>query len=238
MNGSADITSHTHPTAEDRGFLALFIVQLVGTVLAFGTTISLKEDATSSFPWIKLIQLVIILVFVLTLVVAAFQRDLAPMFWRAFGGAPLEPRFLYRLDLHSAHLIYFLVDFAALAFMIYATGGSIESLYSTFLFIIVPISIALGNPGKRTIVIFASITVCIFIVLLWYPTPPAPVHLAGTTTIHKIWFGVITAVCVFLPTFVFCIQHRDSRQMANEKARELSHVATRGDTDTPGHGPG
>ncbi len=194
---------------KDRGFVALATVQLLGVVLAIGLTFYMKDSYTPqiSYSWYLWMQIVVWVVLALTIVIAALQKDLAPILWDAFGGSLPGPSFLYRLDLDRAHLIYFLADFGALAFLIYATGGPQYSLYATFLFVIVPISIALGKPNLRTVVLFAGITLFIFLTLLWLGpradfTPPEDGNRA-----RKLWLGLVTTACVVFPTLVFCIQN-------------------------------
>lgn len=195
----------------DNGFLALAIVQGLGVVLAIGMTICIRKAYTIPDRWHACMLTVVVAVFGATIFVAACQEDLAPDLWVAFGGTLDEfqkgPSFLYWFDLHTAHLIYFLADFGALAFLIYATGGPQQSLYATFLFVIVPISIALGLPNLGTVVVFAGITLAIFLTLLPLKPPKYFSAIETGNLARKGWLAGVTTACVFFPTLVFCIQN-------------------------------
>lgn len=204
---SAALMAQTSGTA-DKGFFALAIVQGLGVMLAIGLTISIKNAYSCRIPdrWHAWMQNAVWSVLVLTILVGACQKDFAPGVWEAFGGTPPGPFFLYLFDLNASLLIYFLADFAALAFLIYATGGPQQSLYATFLFVIVPITIALGNPGLPIVLAFAAITLFIFLTLLGLKPPKYFTASENGTSPHKTWLAVVTTACVIFPTLVFCIQ--------------------------------
>lgn len=196
--------------ATNKGFFALASVQFLGVVLAMGLTFYINGAAIiRPIPvgWHIPMQVVVWVVLGLTIFVAVCQKDFGPQVWEAFGGDPAQaPFFLTWFDLGTATLIYFLADFAALAFLIYATGGPQHSVYATFLFVLVPTSIALGQPSVRKVVVFAAITLVIFLTLLWAKPPKYLMPLEDRNLVRKVWLGLVTAACVLFPTLVFCIQ--------------------------------
>ena len=237
--------------ATDTGFLALAIVQGLGVVLAIGLTFCIQDAHTCKIPdtWLTTMKFSVCAVFVLTVLVAACQKDLAPSLWVDIGGTLPGPQFLYWLDLDAAHLIYFLADFAVLAFLIYATGGPQQSLYATFLFVIVPISIALGKPGVGTVVVFAGITLFIFLSLLWLKPPKyfaacddenraRELGLGTPSEIgkraRKLWLGAVTTACVVFPTLVFWVQNwapNKAPGAALTSSKLVEQIVTPGDHD-------
>ena len=224
---SAALLAHANGT-NNSGFIALAIVQLLAVVLALGLTFYTQDAYPCRIPaaWDSWIHKVVWAVGVLTVLVAACQEDCAPKLWLILQGTPPGPAFLRWFDLGTAHLIYFLADFAALAFLIYATGGPQQSLYATFLFVIVPISIALGQPGPFTVIVFAGITLTIFITLLCVK-PPHYFRGADTETrARKQWLGLITAACVLFPTLVFCVRSWAPADTLAKAAQQQSGVAT------------
>lgn len=196
--------------ATNKGFFALASVQFLGVVLAMGLTFYINgASIIRPIPvgWHIPMQVVVWVVLGLTIFVAVCQKDFGPQVWEAFGGDPAQtPFFLTWFDLGTATLIYFLADFAALAFLIYATGGPQHSVYATFLFVLVPTSIALGQPSVRKVVVFAAITLVIFLTLLWAKPPKYLMPLEDRNLARKVWLGLVTAACVLFPTLVFCIQ--------------------------------
>jgi len=234
------------PGTVEKGFFALATVQGLGVVLAIGLTIYSRNAHACRIPkhWHLWMQIVVWGVFGLTILVAACQRDFAPALMVDFGGDPCEWPFLYWFDLNTAHLIYFLADFGALAFLIYATGGPQHSLYTTFLFVLVPISIALGKPNVPTVILFAAITLFIFLTLLCAKPPKYFSASENGNRVRKVWLGVVTTACVFFPTLVFCIQNFGSGDNAtgalsqqtgvetvSTSPGDLEHIPTPGDHD-------
>ena len=210
-------------------FFALFVVQLMGTVLAAGSLIFIGEIyLESKFAPHAVVAMwgVVITVFVVTCVVAFNHKDVGHRVWEGLGGDAAQLKRLRRFDLASAHLIYFLADFVALAVLMYYTGGSRESLYTTFVFVIVPVSIALGCPTKRVVIAFALISVFIFTALLYIPVPLVSTSLTELSSLRKGWFTAITVACVGFPTFVYCIQRRESQSLADI----APHAASRSET--------
>lgn len=158
-----------HQQQLDVGFLGLFIVQFVGAGLALRLTHQARDlhlppcpvpvhDHMCTVVWVVL---------AVTVLVAVFQRDLPLLVVSAFGIVP-KRRGPSILSLRVAVMIYFLLDFGALAMLIRATGGPERSLYTTFLYVLVPITIALQRQiGARTVVLFAVLTIGIFLATLW-----------------------------------------------------------------------
>lgn len=92
------------------------------------------------------------------------------------------------------------LDLGALAYLIYATGGSRESLFVPYLFIIVPVTIILED-SKLCISLYFVITVVIFwVCLLWWKC--AAFAAARPDIWYNIAYGVITTLCVFFPTYL------------------------------------
>lgn len=213
----------THPThQQDKGFASLAAVQVLGVVLAIGLTLYIRDDYTHP-GWMLI---VVVALLALTILVAACQQDLAPVLWGDVGGNLPGPSFLYRFNLSTAHKIYFLADFGVLAFLIHVTGGPQHSLYATFLFVLVPTSIALGKPSVTTVVTFAGITLFIFLTLLVID-PPKDFTLAGNGDLdRKIWLGVVTTACVLFPTLVYCIQKWKPRNTARGVPLQQTTVKT------------
>lgn len=231
---------------KEKGFVALATVQFVGMLLAINLTFFTKNAYSREIPdgWHFAMLVVVWVVLGLTFFVTACQKDVAPSLWEDIGGNLPGPSFLCWFDLASAHRIYFLADFAALAFLIYATGGPQQSLYTTFLLVIVPISIALGKPNIKTVVTFASITLVIFLTLLCLDPVSHFKAVANTKFAPKGWLAVVTIACVIFPTLVFCIQNwelRDSGEGVTTQQTEetttlapseyIEEIATPGDHD-------
>jgi hypothetical protein len=89
------------------------------------------------------------------------------------------------------------VDLVALAYLIYATGGSRQSLFVPYLFVIVPVTIILQD-SKRPIAIYFVMTVVICWVCLWLKCSAFQVHYPEHS--YNIAYGAVTTLCVFLPT--------------------------------------
>lgn len=195
-------------TSESEGFMGLFIVQLMGVLIAIGLTLSLHKVHPDPIPnqWLNVIYVLVGLVFVMTIFVAFRQTEFLSFIWNVFKGAGAAPKGV--IEVREALCIYFLTDFAVLGFLIYATGGSEQSLFSTFLFVLVPITIALGNqPGWKIVLGFAGITIVIFLVLVWLESPAHIHHVNGVNYPRRVWFAIITSACVIFPTAVYCIQN-------------------------------
>lgn len=194
---------------ETEGFMALLIVQLMGVLLAGGLTFSLSAvyGETFSANWIFYSRVVVSCILLLTMVIASFQTEFLSLFWSWFDFRPPAPKGVFGVK--QALCIYFLADFAALAVLIYGTGGSEQSLYSTFLFVLVPITIALGRkPGTEIVIGFAFLTIAIFLVLLWVHST-LDSNGGASDGSRRIWFGVITTMCVVFPTIVYWGQNRE-----------------------------
>lgn len=195
----------------DNGFLALFIVQLMGVLIALGLTFNLHKVYGDAFSesWCKAIQGTVMFVVILTLIVALGQKEFLSRIWGSFQFTPPSPDtiILVKISVKQALCIYFLADFAALAVLIYGTGGSEQSLFSTFLFVLVPITIALGRqPGSTLVILFAGITIGIFLALLWKHARLDPSSVVSDKS-RRYWFGSITTMCVIFPTIVYCLQN-------------------------------
>lgn len=200
--------AQTAGTLPSDGFMALLLVQSVGVLLAGLLTFSLHNIYGNNFSdsWILYIRVVVGCVAGLTLGVACFQAEFLSQIWSWFDFIPPHPK--GGIGVTQALCIYFIADFAALAVLIYATGGSEQSLFSTFLFVLVPITIALGRkPGWEIVVLFAGFTIAIFLVLLWVHSTLDPGSgVSGKS--RRNWFGTITTMCVIFPTIVYCGQNR------------------------------
>ncbi len=211
------------------GFLALLTVQFIGALLALRMTLAMKDayNGIISDDRYSRMQNVVWVVIAITVGIALFHKGFATLLLQGIGGSQIELNSYCIFDLKNAHLIYFLADFGALAYLIYSTGGPQQSLYTTFLLVIVPISIALGNPGLWTVGIFAVITLIIFLTLLWIKPPEEfrDSHRGGLAP--KRWIAAVTSACIVFPTLVFFAQNIGSSSSASGATTQQNSIDTK-----------
>lgn len=204
--------------------LALLFVQIVGIIVAASSVIASKfkpfcniSDQLTNYMMVALIVLLF-----LTLAVAFCNRDIGPTLYRGAGGTGIPPKFFRLVNLSQQVLIYTVCDLLVLSLLIYASGGSRQSLYSAFLFVIVPVTIVLRESPVR-VGLYAFLTVFIFYGTLKYYNEAFEVLVSGT---YNGWFAGITTLCVFFPTLLFFVVGTPVRATAalNEQTTTLGDV--------------
>ena len=211
----------------DQGFLGLGMVQFVGVAIGLWVTSKVPKLYGPEFPaqlhdtMMRVVRYLLGLTSIVVLIQGDFLSFVLATFTITFDTSIIANKL--GLDLKLAVWIFFLADFAVLAFLIRATGGPQRSLFSAFLFVIVPITIALGadRVGFETVGTFTAITIGIFLGVLWWepgkpasgmtgiprsPPTPAEIREADIAKSRKIWSSVITTVCVLFPTTVSVLQ--------------------------------
>lgn len=205
--------------ASEEGFLGLLGVQMLGVCVALAMSAKVSKAHGIEFRsgWCRAMQAVVGCVFVCTVVVGVVQGEALQVFYRTFkivSSSDIQAP----LSLQTAHQIIFTMDFLALGFLIYATGGAQVSLFSPFLFVLVPITIALGPDGLPSVLPFAGLTIVVFLATLWCRPPAYLVRNENTATGRKVCGSFITSVCVCFPTTVFLLQQEktSSRQRSDQ----------------------
>jgi len=178
---------------------ALCAVQVIGVIAAFSCAMSLPDYATISpalLPWLRR---VIGFAVIITVVAGLAHRAIWPS---VIGGLGMRRR-PGCFNFESLLPTYALLDFAALTFCIYATGGPYESPYTSFLLIIVPVAITLQE-RRIFVAAYAFLTIILFwATLYWNDVGFQP--RAGSSGV-TIWFAIITSVCAGFPAFLYILK--------------------------------
>ena len=180
-------------TTETPKMVALLVIQLAGTLAALASTFDLQQCAQIDAKYISRIRWVLMLALAVTVLLFTCHQEILPSIMAAlFDGTR-------KCGIPFACVIcaYATIDLGALAYLIYATGGSRHSLFVPFLLIIVPVTTMLQDSGARVVLYFGA-TWLIFAICLFLRNREFKID-ESTHRYDLHYFG-ITAICVMFPT--------------------------------------
>ncbi len=173
----------------------LFIVQMIGVCAALISNGFLADFCTIDSRLQKRMRLILAAVCVLSVAFGSLNQGV----WRIFGMK--HDLILLFMSFSGLLAAYALMDLLVLAFLVHATGGSRLSLYSPFLFIIVPVAIALGENRWR-VVLYGGLTIAIFFVMMFWKDKEFKIDKCDQ---YDWWWGGITILSVSFPTILFLL---------------------------------
>lgn len=186
---------------ENAKWIALFAIQIVGVSIAFVSVLHLRLAPSTNITPGLLMTLMLWAVGVaaiLTVCLIVLTPGIGSSLWSMAFSKWNPPGFLTLLNFDLAISLCALVDILGLSVLIYATGGSRQTMYVPYLFTIVLLIMMLRAPLGTIITCFA-LTVIIFWGCLFYHNENFEVTIKRT---YDIYFGTITSLCVLFPTLV------------------------------------
>lgn len=182
-------------------WVTLFAIQIVGVSIAFVSVLHLRLAPFTNItpgPLMTLMLWAVGVTAVLTVCLIVLTPGIGSSLWSATFSKWDAPAFLTWLTFSWAISLCALINFVGLGVLIYATGGSRQTMYVPYLFTIVLLIIMLDAP-KKTIIGCFALTVIIFLGCLFCHNENFEVTIKRT---YDIYFGIIIGLCVLFPTLV------------------------------------
>lgn len=127
------------------------------------------------------------------------------------------------MTLSRLFAVYAVLDLFVLAYLVHSTGGSRLSLYTPFLFIIVPVAIVLGEKPRR-VLFYGGLTVVIFFVVMYWKDKAFKIDDCDINKYNLCW-GIITLLSVLFPTLLYLFAARGPRgQIGDGPCQETNKI--------------
>lgn len=185
-------------------WVTLFVIQFAGAAIALVSVLHMRlKPFTSITPGALMTWMLwtVVFVLILTACLTLLTPGIGSRLWSRALPECDPPAFLTRLTFELAISLCALVDLLGFAVLIYATGGSRQTVYVPYLFTIVLLIIMLEAPLEIIIICFALSVIIFWVFLFHYDRS----FEATRPKLYNIYFGVITSLCVSFPTLVMVV---------------------------------
>lgn len=197
--------------------ILLCTVQSFGVVLAMSCAMVIGRGYCEiAREFLTKIEHMLFVLICFTYVVAVFNKDVGSWFWQGVIGGREGHRFS-KLSLSWTMKAYAVADLTVIAGLLYCTGGPRNSLFTGFLFIVVPVTIILRE-SWGPVLLYTLYTAIIFGVTLFARNERFEITEERP---YNVAFGIVTGICFLFPAIVYILtEHRLSSQLRTGEVME------------------